>query len=108
MVSITANAVEEIKKQAKSRKATISALRLGIRGGGCTGFSYLFEWAEEKPRDTDHVFHEDGVSLYVDPKSYVYLKDTELDFVRNMMGHGFKFNNPNVTGQCGCGEAVQF
>jgi iron-sulfur cluster assembly protein len=108
MITITESAAQEIKRQAEKRGTPQAALRAGIRGGGCTGFSYLFEWAEGEPRPTDQVFEAHGVRLLVDPKSYVYLKGTELDFVRSIMGHGFKFNNPNVKGSCGCGESVQF
>ena len=82
-------------------------IRIGVRGGGCTGFTYVFEWAEQT-RPTDKVFSAHGVSIVVDPKSLVYLGGMQLDFVRGMMGHGFKFNNPNAKGSCGCGESVQF
>ena len=82
-------------------------IRIGVRGGGCTGFTYVFEWAEQT-RPTDQVFSAHGVSIVVDPKSLVYLGGMQLDFVRGMMGHGFKFNNPNAKGSCGCGESVQF
>ena len=108
MISITDTAVSEIRKQAGKRGKPGSALRVGIRGGGCTGFSYLFEWSDAAPKPHDKVFEKDGIKLYVDPKSFVYLDGTELDFVTSIMGHGFKFNNPNVKGQCGCGESVQF
>lgn len=108
MITITASAALEIKRQAESRGAPCATLRAGIRGGGCTGFSYLFEWTDDDPCDNDKIFKKDGVQLLVDPKSHVYLDGTELDFVRSMMGHGFKFNNPNVKGSCGCGESVQF
>ena len=81
--------------------------RVGIRGGGCTGFSYVFEWADA-PKPTDKVITAHGVTVVVDPKSFVYLAGMQLDFVRGMMGHGFKFNNPNAKGSCGCGESVQF
>ena len=108
MIAITDKAVSEIRKQADTRGKPGSALRVGIRGGGCTGFSYLFEWADGDPRAHDRVFEKDGVRLFVDPKSYVYLSGTELDFVTSMMGYGFKFNNPNVKSTCGCGESVQF
>ena len=71
------------------------------------GFTYVFEWADEvKPKDTE--FSDHGVAIVVDPKSLVYLGGMTLDFVRGMMGHGFKFNNPNAKGSCGCGESVQF
>ena len=108
MLTITESAAREIKRQAENRGTPSASLRAGIRGGGCTGFSYIFEWADGEPRERDKVFERDGVKLYVDAKSFVYLKGTELDFVRSMMGHGFKFNNPNVKGSCGCGESVQF
>jgi iron-sulfur cluster assembly protein len=108
MIAITDKAVSEIRKQAEKRGKPRSALRVGIRGGGCTGFSYLFEWADGDPRAHDKVFEKDGVRLFVDPKSFVYLDGTELDFVTSMMGYGFKFNNPNVKSTCGCGESVQF
>jgi iron-sulfur cluster assembly protein len=108
MITITDKAAAEVKKQADKRGKPESGLRVGIRGGGCTGFSYLFEWQDGPPRAHDKVFEKDGIRLYVDPKSFVYLDGTELDFVTSMMGYGFKFNNPNVKGSCGCGESVQF
>ena len=107
-ITISDIAAREIRKQAEKRGKPDSALRVGIRGGGCTGFSYLFEWADGDPKTHDKVFEKDGIKLYVDPKSFVYLDGTELDFVTSIMGYGFKFNNPNVKGSCGCGESVQF
>lgn len=108
MIQITEAAAREISRQRDKRGKPDSAIRIGIRGGGCTGFSYLFEWDDKEPRETDKVFEQHGVKLVVDPKSYIYFQGTELDFVSSMMGHGFKFNNPNVKGSCGCGESVQF
>jgi iron-sulfur cluster assembly protein len=107
-IEITDSAVKEIRKQAIKRGTPQASLRAGIRGGGCTGFSYLFEWADGDPKPHDKVFEKDGVKLYVDPKSFVYLDGTTLDFVTSIMGHGFKFQNPNVKSTCGCGESVQF
>jgi iron-sulfur cluster assembly protein len=106
-IAITEAAAGEIRRQRDKRGSPDAAIRVGLRGGGCTGFSYVFEWAEQ-PRPTDKVFSAHGVSVVVDPKSFVYLSGMELDFVRGMMGHGFKFNNPNAKGSCGCGESVQF
>jgi iron-sulfur cluster assembly protein len=106
-IDITAAAADEIAKQRDKRGTPTAAIRVGIRGGGCTGFTYVFEWADE-PRPTDKVFHAFGVTVVTDPKSFVYLRGMQLDFVRGMMGHGFKFNNPNAKGACGCGESVQF
>ncbi|MCG8421530.1 MAG: iron-sulfur cluster assembly accessory protein [Proteobacteria bacterium] len=107
-IVITKSAAEAIQSQRVKRGTPDAAIRVGIRGGGCTGFSYLFEWDDKEPKSTDKVFAEHGVKLYVDPKSFVYLRGTELDFVTSMMGHGFKFNNPNAKGSCGCGDSVQF
>ena len=106
-IEITAAAADEIAKQRAKRGTPDAMIRIGVRGGGCTGFTYVFEWAEQV-RATDKVFSAHGVSIVVDPKSLVYLGGMQLDFVRGMMGHGFKFNNPNAKGSCGCGESVQF
>lgn len=106
-IEITAAAAAEIAKQRDKRGTPDAMIRIGVRGGGCTGFTYVFEWAEQV-RPTDQVFSAHGVSIVIDPKSLVYLGGMQLDFVRGMMGHGFKFNNPNAKGSCGCGESVQF
>jgi iron-sulfur cluster assembly protein len=111
-VVVTEAAAQEIAKQRAKRGTPNARIRVGVRGGGCTGFTYVFEWADE-PKSTDSIFSAtapDGeeVGIVVDPKSLVYLGGMTLDFVRGMMGHGFKFNNPNAKGSCGCGESVQF
>ena len=106
-IEITQAAAEEIAKQRAKRENPDSMIRVGVRGGGCTGFTYVFEWCEAV-RPTDRMFSAHGVSIVVDPKSLVYLGGMQLDFVRGMMGHGFKFNNPNAKGACGCGESVNF
>ena len=110
MVSVTDKAVAEIKKAAAGRATPPKGLRVGIRGGGCTGFSYLFEWSDTEPRPEDKVLSfEDGkVRVFIDPKSFIYLDGSTLEYQTTMMGRGFKFTNPNVKGTCGCGESVQF
>jgi iron-sulfur cluster assembly protein len=109
-IVVTAAAAEEIAKQRGKRGTPNARIRVGVRGGGCTGFTYVFEWADEvKPTDSEFSGPEgSGVAIVVDPKSLVFLGGMTLDFVRGMMGHGFKFNNPNAKGSCGCGESVQF
>lgn len=107
-IAITAAAAKEIKRQQEKRGTPGALIRIGIRGGGCTGFSYVFDWCKGEPKDKDHVFSEHGVSIVVDPKSFKYLDGTTLDFETSIMGYGFKFINPNATGSCGCGESVQF
>jgi len=108
-VVVTEAAAQEIAKQRDKRGTPNARIRVGVRGGGCTGFTYVFEWADEV-KATDKEFKAPGTDLgiVVDPKSLVYLGGMTLDFVKGMMGHGFKFNNPNAKGSCGCGESVQF
>ncbi len=109
-IAVTDRAVAEIKKAAAGRATLPKGLRVGIRGGGCTGFSYLFEWADAEPRPEDKVlsFENGVVRVFIDPKSYVYLDNSTLEYATSMLGRGFKFTNPNVKGSCGCGESVQF
>ena len=106
---MTENAAQEIARQRDKRGTPNARIRVGVSGGGCTGFTYVFEWADA-PKPTDKEFKAPGhdIGIVVDPKSLVYLGGMTLDFVRGMMGHGFKFNNPNAKGSCGCGESVQF
>ncbi len=108
-IVVTQAAADEIKRQRDKRGTPDARIRIGVRGGGCTGFTYVFEWADQiRPTDSEFKGPGDEIGIVVDPKSLVYLGDMTLDFVRGMMGHGFKFNNPNAKGSCGCGESVQF
>lgn len=79
-------------------------LRLGVRTSGCSGMAYKLEFVDEVA-DEDEVFETHGLKIVVDPKSLPYIDGTELDFVREGLNEGFKFNNPNVKGECGCGES---
>jgi len=79
-------------------------IRLGVRTSGCSGMAYRLEFVDET-LDDDLVFESHGVKVIVDPKSLAYLDGTELDFVREGLNEGFKFNNPNVKDACGCGES---
>lgn len=79
-------------------------LRLGVRTSGCSGMAYVLEFADEL-QPGDQVFDDKGVKVIVDGKSLVYLNGTELDFVKEGLNEGFKFNNPNVKDECGCGES---
>ena len=79
-------------------------IRLGVRTSGCSGMAYVLEFVDEKQPE-DEVFESQGVRIVIDPKSLLYLDGTELDFVKEGLNEGFKFNNPNVSSECGCGES---
>jgi iron-sulfur cluster assembly protein len=79
-------------------------IRLGVRTSGCSGMAYKLEFVDEQLAE-DMVFESHGVKVLVDPKSLAYIDGTELDFVREGLNEGFKFNNPNVKDECGCGES---
>src|SRR5882757_9088741 len=104
MISITTKAADKVKEIADSEALQGQGLRLRVVGGGCSGFSYDL-YFEDKPTDMDETFEANGVNLYIDPLSYQYLDGTEIDYVEGLHGSGFKFNNPNVKGTCGCGSS---
>ena len=79
-------------------------LRVGVKGGGCSGFSYLLDLTENDNETFEH-FEQHGVTLICDPKSYLYLNGVTIDFKDEVMGRGFVFNNPNATNTCGCGSS---
>lgn len=90
------------------KRPQAKALRVGIRGGGCSGYSYLFEFDDGEPKDKDKVFDFGDFRIFVDKKSYLFLNGSELDFIDELMGKRFQFNNPNVKSTCGCGDSVSF
>lgn len=79
-------------------------LRVGVKGGGCSGFSYVLDLTESQ-RDSDELFEQHGIRVVCDPKSLLYLNGTTIDFRDEIMGRGFVFNNPNATSSCGCGSS---
>lgn len=79
-------------------------IRLGVKTSGCSGMAYKLEFVDQT-EDEDEVFESHGVKVVIDPRSLAYLDGTELDFVKEGLNEGFKFNNPNVKDQCGCGES---
>jgi len=104
-VTITDAAVEYAKKRLAQRGTPEAAIRLGVRGGGCSGFSYVVEFSDDPPRERDLVVAFDGVRFYVDKKSFVYLAGSALDYEKTLVFQGFKFKNPQEATRCGCGHS---
>src|SRR5260370_10563343 len=106
-INVTSRAAEQIKAKLSNRghSTAQSGVRLGVKGGGCSGMSYVIEYCDQ-PRARDRVFEVDGARVYVDPKSLVYLNGTTFDFVDTFQQKGFKFVNPPVKSECGRGEAL--
>lgn len=104
-VTITDGAVEYAKKRLVQRGTPDAAIRLGVRGGGCSGFSYVIEFSDDPPRERDLVFDAGGVRFYVDKKSFVYLAGSALDYEKTLVFQGFKFKNPQEASRCGCGHS---
>lgn len=105
-INLTETAAREIKTIIEQQEldADNIRLRVGVKGGGCSGFSYNLDLTEQE-RDTDEKFEQHGVTVVCDPKSYLYLNGTTVDFKDEVMGRGFVFNNPNATSSCGCGSS---
>ena len=106
MITLTASAIGQVKKVIEEQAASYVGMRVGVEGGGCSGFQYTLN-LERESREDDDVVQSDGFQLLVDPQSMVYLDGTEIDYVETLQAAGFRFNNPNVTGSCGCGESFQ-
>jgi iron-sulfur cluster assembly protein len=104
-VTITDGAVDYAKKRLVQRGTPDAAVRLGVRGGGCSGFSYVIEFADDPPKERDLVLNAGGVRFYVDKKSFVYLAGSALDYEKTLVFQGFKFKNPQEASRCGCGHS---
>jgi iron-sulfur cluster assembly protein len=105
MIGITERARKEVKRIiAEQNLPPQTALRVGVKGGGCSGFSYTLGF-DDQVAETDQIEEVDGVKVVCDPKSFLYLSGTEVDFEESLMGRGFKFGNPNASKTCGCGES---
>ena len=105
-VTLTETAAREVKSIIEQQEldADKVRLRVGVKGGGCSGFSYLLDLTETQ-KDSDEVFEQHGIKIIVDPKSMLYLGGVSVDFKDEIMGRGFVFNNPNATSNCGCGSS---
>jgi iron-sulfur cluster assembly protein len=98
------NLTEASSKQIKELKGKGQSLRIAVVGGGCSGLSYKLEF-EKESKEGDKIFEVDGVNIFVDPKSALYLKGLTLDYTSGLNGSGFVFQNPNASKSCGCGTS---
>ena len=102
-VTLTDRAAQHVQRYIEKRGKGVG-LRLGVKTTGCSGLAYKLEYADDYAPE-DHVFEDHGIKVIIDPKSLAYLDGTELDFAREGLNEGFKFNNPNEKDRCGCGES---
>lgn len=103
-LELTDSAVRQIKVLSQQNAAPQGGLRLGVRGGGCSGFTYVIEWTAT-PTEKDEVIERDGARVFVDPKSAPLLLGTVVDFKKSLMQSRFELRNPNAKSSCGCGDS---
>jgi iron-sulfur cluster assembly protein len=103
LIEVTPEALEELRRLQTEAAEEVEGIRLGVKGGGCSGFSYLLEFSRQ--RENDRILDIEGVRFLMDPKSAIYLKGIVLDYKKGLKGRGFVFQNPNASSTCGCGES---
>lgn len=103
MITLTKTAAKHVASQLSSRGRGLG-IRVGVTTTGCSGMAYVLEFVDEAAPE-DKVFEDQGIRIVVDPKSLVYIDGTEMDYVKQGVNEGFEFRNPNVKGECGCGES---
>jgi iron-sulfur cluster assembly protein len=103
MLTLTQTAMEKVKS-IMSERGEDGGLRIAVIGGGCSGFQYQMS-LDKQPAADDQVIEQDGLRVFVDTRSMLYLNGTTIDYVDGLSGSGFKFDNPNARGTCGCGES---
>ncbi len=104
-IVLTSKAAEKVRALMQDpAQKDATGIRLKVVGGGCSGFSYQLA-LERAPEESDKVHESEGISVFVDPKSALFVNGTEIDYHESMMGSGFAFSNPNATGSCGCGSS---
>ena len=104
MITLTENCIKQIKIFQRDENLPQGGLRVAVMGGGCSGLSYKLEFQKEPAAD-DKVFEQDGVKVFIDPKSFLYVRGLTLDYCGGLNGTGFVFKNPNASKSCGCGSS---
>lgn len=105
MVHLSENASKEVKRLIEQQNQPDLALRFGVKGGGCSGLTYFMNIEKNEPREVDDIIEQDGVKILVDKKSHLYVHGITIDYESSLTGGGFKFENPNAKGGCGCGTS---
>lgn len=104
MISITEAAARQARQIMADNQIASGGLKVGVKAGGCSGLNYVLDIVDS-PGENDRVFEMHGINVYCDPKSYLYLNGTQVDYESDKMGGGFKFSNPNAKRSCGCGTS---
>lgn len=102
-ITVSAKAAEQVKIQLTERGTPDGFLRLGVKGGGCSGFTYVIRFEDDPPKTKDLVFEMEGIRVIVDPKSILYLNESVLEWEKTLLKTGFKLLNPHEKSTCGCG-----
>ncbi len=105
MITLTSSATQEVKRLIEQERKPNLGLRVGVKGGGCSGMEYVLGIEEAAPKQYDTVFEQDGVKILIDAKSHLYLDGTTIDHKNAVMGGGFQFSNPLAKKSCGCGTS---
>ena len=105
MITLTPTATQEVKRLIEKEQKPNVGLRIGVKGGGCSGFTYVLSIDEAVAKQYDTMFEQDGIKILIDAKSHLYLDGTTIDYKTNLMGGGFEFSNPLAKKTCGCGTS---
>ena len=105
MITLSPEASQEVKRLIEKEQKSNLGLRVAVKGGGCSGLSYVLTIDEATPKQYDSVFEQDGIKVLIDAKSHLYLDGMTVDFKNSLMGGGFEFNNPLAKKSCGCGHS---
>lgn len=106
MITLTESASRKVKEMLQAENNPAMFLRVGVRAGGCSGFTYGMGWDQEL-KEGDQTFEQNDVRIVVDKESYQYINGTEIDYKESMMGGGFSIHNPNAVASCGCGSSFR-
>ena len=105
MITLTTQATQEVRRLIEKEQKPNLGLRIGVKGGGCSGMTYVLSIDEATPKQYDEVFEQEGLKILIDAKSHLYLDGTTVDYKNALMGGGFEFQNPLAKKSCGCGTS---